>query len=246
MVPTHGSPLLDLAKLKCYKQWYTKYCIYGTATPSNKVARAGHKLGVCDYDKLVTNRILHYLTTISSQALFGQLIMVISDARAATYHCGVSSQYIRLSWTKTYGTCSLYWNHNWTPDNIPKLPKPPTTATDNNHPAAPSYCPPTHYNPPDICRRYPHMENWLTHVRDGRYMLSQQLTIPAVNTCRDTTLTHGKNIQPAVTIPTCSRYSTGRPSHITPPTPATVSDASPMVNIFNPTVTIPARPTETS
>ena len=78
------SPLLDLAKLKCYKQWYTKYCPYGTAVPSNKVARVGHKLGVCDYDKLVTNRILHYLTTISSQALFGQSIAVISDARAAT------------------------------------------------------------------------------------------------------------------------------------------------------------------
>ena len=147
------SPLLDLAKLKCYKQWYTKYCPYGTAVPSNKVARVGHKLGVCDYDKLVTNRILHYLTTISSRELFGQSIVVISNAQAATYHHRVSSQYIWLSWTKTYGTCSLYWNCNWTPDSIPKLPKPPTTATDNNHPAPPSYCPPVHYNPPDICRR---------------------------------------------------------------------------------------------
>ena len=79
-----GSPLLDLAKLKCYKQRYTKYCAYGTAAPSNKVARVGHELGVCDYDKLVTNRILHYLTTISSRALFGQSIAVISDAQAAT------------------------------------------------------------------------------------------------------------------------------------------------------------------
>ena len=165
------SPLLDGAKQKCYKHRYTKYCAYGTATPSNKVARAGHKLGVCDYDKLVTNRILHYLTTISSSELFGQSITVISNARAATYHHRVSSQYIRLS----YRTCSLYWNCNWTPDSIPKLPKPPTTATDNNHPVAPSYCPPAYYNPPDICRRYPHVENWLTHVRDGRYMLSQQL-----------------------------------------------------------------------
>ena len=57
---TRGSPLLDLAKLKCYKQRYTKYCAYGTAAPSNKVTRARHELGVCDCDKLVTNRIYHH------------------------------------------------------------------------------------------------------------------------------------------------------------------------------------------